>query len=313
MLRTHTIAFFVLTASFQVLSQTPPPPQTARQAVIEMFMGKSPDAFEKHLPEAARHALIHKSDSEQTSLIRRLSSISRELGAHGQRTETFDSGPVLLSMENPSEREKIQIMVERDDLMGEVDEIEISLQDYKDGELTPLPVTPRVIFTMKQEKDIWRLNDATLAVHAPLGDPEYLKVLTKLQNDQYEMMARMRISSVGMMEKEYAKRHPELGYSCKLADLSANERQGDDQAETPVPFNPEAAKEVSDGFRLTISGCAGAPVLKFKVTVVPEESDSGMKAFCADESDTVRFASDGTAASCLSSGELLKSEEGFVR
>src|SRR5258708_4322202 len=33
----------------------PPPPQSARQALIEMFVGKGPDDFVKHLPEDARH------------------------------------------------------------------------------------------------------------------------------------------------------------------------------------------------------------------------------------------------------------------
>jgi hypothetical protein len=313
MFRTYVMALFVVTTSFLAAAQTQPPPQTARQALIEMFTGKSPDAFEKHLPEAARHALIHKSDSEQTSLVRQFAGFSRELGARGQQVQTFDSGSVLLSVEDPKDQEKIQIIVERDDLMGEVDEIEISLQDYKNGELKPLPILPRLIFAMKQEKDIWRLNEATLAVHAPLGDPEYLKTLTRMQNDQYESLARMRVSSAGIVEKEYARQHPERGYSCNISELFGKTSTGVDGALPSGPFNTGSIKEISNGFHLTVRGCTSTPALKFQVSAVPEDPDSGMKAFCADESGTVRFANDGTAATCFSSGEALKNGPGLVR
>jgi len=36
-----------------------PPPQTARQALIEMFLSKNPENFARHLPDAARQSLIH--------------------------------------------------------------------------------------------------------------------------------------------------------------------------------------------------------------------------------------------------------------
>lgn len=35
-------------------AQVQAPPQTARQALIEMLLAQSPGAFEKHLPEPAR-------------------------------------------------------------------------------------------------------------------------------------------------------------------------------------------------------------------------------------------------------------------
>ena len=101
MLRTHLATLLVVTASALVAAQTQPLPQTARQALLEMFTSTSSNAFERHLPEAARHALIHNSDSEQTSMMRQFSSIARELGAHGQHVQTFDSGQLLLSVEDP--------------------------------------------------------------------------------------------------------------------------------------------------------------------------------------------------------------------
>src|SRR5579864_6127853 len=76
----------------------PPPPQSARQALIEMLFAKGPDDFVKHLPEDARRTLIRKGESPETSVALRISTIGREL-SNGQHVETFDSGPTLITTE----------------------------------------------------------------------------------------------------------------------------------------------------------------------------------------------------------------------
>src|ERR1700674_218489 len=173
--------FFVLLAAFaaiipshaQTPAQPPAPPQTARQALIEMFMGKSPDAFVKHLPSVATHALMRKGENPETSVVQKISMIGRQFAAQGH-VETFDEGPTLLVSEQEEGKQKVktEVMIERDNLMGENDEIEVSIHVYRDGEPEFLPVVPRLIFTMTQEKEIWRLTEATLAAHVPLTDPE---------------------------------------------------------------------------------------------------------------------------------------------
>ena len=47
------IAFLAVSVVASAQTQPTPPPQTARQAVLEMLLGKSPNAFQKHLPENA--------------------------------------------------------------------------------------------------------------------------------------------------------------------------------------------------------------------------------------------------------------------
>src|ERR1039457_2715898 len=71
------LAAFTTSLSLQAQLQTPP--QTARQALIEMFMGKGPDAFAKHLPESARRALIRKGETPETSMVQRISMIGRQM------------------------------------------------------------------------------------------------------------------------------------------------------------------------------------------------------------------------------------------
>jgi hypothetical protein len=128
MRRTCFVLFIVL-ASFHLFAQgPPPPPQTARQALLEMFLGKSPGAFEKHLPEAAHRALIRKGDTITSSLMFRFATIGQELSSGGSKLETFDTGPTLAVNQDSNSHRKIEILVERDDLQGEDDVIELSFR-----------------------------------------------------------------------------------------------------------------------------------------------------------------------------------------
>ena len=65
------------------------------------------------------------------------------------------------------------------------------------------------------------------------------------------------------------------------------------------------AGDESAGYHFSLSGCEGNPASKFQVTAEPIESDAGMKAFCADESGTVRFDPKGKGNTCLSRGQVL--------
>jgi len=154
------ILFATLTANVAAQSQAPPqkqtpPPQTARQALIEMFMGKGPDSFVKHLPKVASQALIRKGENPETSMVQKISMIGYQIAAQGH-VETFDEGPMLLVSEQEEGKEKVktEVTVERDNLMGESDEIEVSIHMYRDGQPEFLPVVPRLIFSMTQENEV---------------------------------------------------------------------------------------------------------------------------------------------------------------
>src|SRR5581483_7214418 len=119
----------VSTISFaQSAAQPPAPPQTARQALLEMFTGAKENSFEKHLPEAAVHTLIRKGSNRQTSWVGQLSMFARMAQTPGSHLETFDVGSLLLSFEQNSGREKLELMVEHDDLQGDEDQIELSVR-----------------------------------------------------------------------------------------------------------------------------------------------------------------------------------------
>lgn len=277
-----------------------PPPQTARQALIEMFLSKNPDDFARHLPDNARQALIHKGETEETSFALKIASVGRGMVEQGEHIETFDIGPNILISEQP-DHERFEVGVERDSLMGEQDEIEVSIHSYKNGEEEFIPVVPRLIFTLKLEKEIWRLTEVTVEAHVPLTDPEYLKGARKEQNEANQDAALARVNAMAELQKGYAAQHPDVGYSCAFHALTSQNQQTN-PTEDGAAAGPQNTEE-SNTYRFTLTGCGGTPSTKYRFTAVPTDSEAEMKTFCADESGKVKFITSGKPSSCFSAGQ----------
>ncbi len=306
LLQTCLVWIFTITFGIELVAQTasptPPqtPPQSARQALIEMFLGKGANDFVKHLPDEARRTLIRKDETERTSVVLRISTIGRQLAAESAgHLETFDEGPTLLVTEPTPGHEKIEAIVEHDSLLGEEDEIELSFHYYKDGQLQSLPVVPRLTFTLKQEKEVWRLTEVTAAAHIPLTDPDYLKELRREQNEANEGAAQNRVNNIAQAETNYATQHPDIGYTCTMANLFPQQQNADGGVS---PFAEDAGAE-SNGYRFAVTGCVGTPSSKFRVSAVPTDADAGQKTFCSDPSGTLKFATDGKSSTCFSEGQ----------
>ena len=307
------LAAFAGSMAVQAQSSPPSPPQTppqsARQALIEMFMGKGENDFTKHLPDDARRTLIRKGESPETNTILRISTIGHQLAAQGNHVETFDTGSTLLASEQNDHRDKIEVNVERDSLIGEDDEIELSVQYYKDGQLQSLPVVPRLIFTFRQEKEIWRLTEVTAAAHVPLTDSDYLKGLRKQQDESNEAQAKFRLTLIAGAETGYIARHPDQGYTCSMPTLFTH-----DQSATPgedsVPFDPGQSSSDWNGYSFALTDCEGNPPTKFRITAVPTDSDAGLKTFCNDQSGTMKFVVSEKTSTCFSRGKPVTSDGG---
>jgi hypothetical protein len=300
--------FAAMVSSISLCAQpaTPLPPQSARQALLEMLFGKGENDFQKHLPEDARQVLIRKGETPETSTILRVSTISRQMVAQGEKVETFETGPIFLSaVMTPHER--VECNVERDSLMGEADEIELSVHYYKDEQLQALPVVPDLTFTLKQEKEIWRLTEITAAAHIPLTDPDYLKGLRKQQDEETESQVRNRILIIAGAESGYVSKHPDLGYSCSLSTLFARDPNANP---AEFIFDPGQGNEEYYGYRVTLSSCEGNPPSKYRITAVPADADAGLKTFCTDESGSVKFVAGGKTSSCFSRGKPIGENSG---
>jgi hypothetical protein len=291
-------------AASQMQVQTPTkPPQTARQALLEMFLGKTPGAFAKHLPKVTIQALTSKNEAMETSIVQHLSTIGPGMAA-SNHVETFDEGPTLLTAEEHEGKikTKIEVSVEYDSFSGDSDDIKVSIHSYRDGEPQFIGVIPFLTFSMKQESDVWKLVEVTAEIHAPLTDPEYLKGVRKKMNETNETMASMRVGMISGAESQYAAKHLDRGYTCTLTDLFPKQRgfgiEGQPATGGPSPDESQQAA----GYNLELSGCEGSPATKFQITATPADSEAGMKAFCSDQSGVVRAVANGNGSDCLSQG-----------
>lgn len=278
-------------------AQTQQAPQTARQALIEMFFGTAPNHLEKHLADSTRNTFKRMSGAGGMSMLDEFSMFANMAKAGGVKFETFDTGPTLLQAEEVQQGEKTEITVESDNLSGDEDEIEITLHLTKEGNEQPLPFIPHFTFIMKTEADIWRLNEIRAEVRVPLADPDFLKNIERQNGKQNEQGAEIAMRVIVAQEAEYHSAHGT--YACSLAGLAAKGQKGLNGAFSDLATGKHG------GYVYVISGCDSN---QYKIVAEPEANDSGQRAFCADESGAVRASSDGKASTCLSSGEPVTAE-----
>lgn len=296
MARLSLIALICLIANIAT-SQTPPSPQTARQALIEMFFGTGPNHLEKHLPDVTRNTLKKMPSANGMNSLDEFSMFASQLKAGGGKFETFETGPTLLSTENPNDG-KLELTVERDDLTGDEDQIELALHVTKNFKEQSLPFIPRFTFLMAQQADIWRLNEIDITVKVPLSDPTFLKSIEDHQRSQSEMMTIYAMQSIVSAEKGYS--GAQGGYACSLSALGSG---GTATNHGTYLFDRQLVSGKKNGYIFVISNC---DAMHYKVVAEPEIPNSGQRAFCSDEGGTVRASADGKATTCLSSGETVR-------
>jgi len=221
---------FLLTSLLSAQSPSalnPLSPQTARQALIEMFFGTAANHLEKHLPDVTRKTFKRMDSGNGQSFLGDLSSLASQAKAGGAKFETFDVGPTLLSLDEQFVGigdgagvggQKVEITVERDDLTGDEDQIELALHMTRNGkEDTTLPFIPRFTFAMKMESDVWRLNEISVTARLPITDPDFLKNIEDRQRTQNEQTTVWAAREVTTAEKSYQSTHG--GFACTLSAL----------------------------------------------------------------------------------------------
>lgn len=315
-------AIWSVAASAQEASTT----QTARQALLEMFFSKTSGTFVKHLPSVTRAAL---EKSGALANLQQYSLLASQLQTQGTNLQTFDTGSVLLSGEDPKTGQKVEVTVENDALRGERDDIELSFQTYKNGEAQRTPFMPRMTFTMKQEARIWKLNEISVTIRLPLADPDLLKAMT--ENMKAREAANVSVTPVSVTprtqtatssagsdaqvlaamrtiltaEMTYATSYPRVGFTCTISDLDGF-GGGEPNEHQAMLINSGLASGKKYGFVFTLSSCGGTPATSFHLSAAPNANTVGRKAFCADQSGTIRSSDDGNAAACLASGTLVQ-------
>jgi hypothetical protein len=313
MRRIAVIAALILSTAVLSYAGQQPAPQTARQALLEMFFGK-PGMFEKHLPEATRAAMRQADPGSSAGALQQFSLLGSQLTARGQQLQTFEAGPTLLVAEDPQNHSKLEITVERDDLRAEEDEIELSFRAYKDGETQTMGLLPRFSFTMKQEAGTWRLNEITLAIRVPLADPEFLKAMTTrpktapaatlaTQANEGSIVNAMR--AIITAEATYASTYRQHGYACYLSDLDGFGGGGPNEHQAML-LESGLASGRKYRYSFILTNCSGLPASTFRLTAVPTQAGTGLRAYCSDQAGGIRYADDGIPASCWTAGKPLQ-------
>ena len=309
-------------------------PQNARQALLDMFFGK-PGSMERHLPEATKAALREASGGGP-SLLQQLSMVSGQLNTPQTRIQKFETGSTLLVVEDSRTNGRFEAIVEKDDLRGDEDEIGVSFRMYKNGQPENSPILPLLTFLMKQERNIWRLNEISVTVRVPLADPELLKTLVagakarqalagppvsmtpsssasnpwnasgeaSVPNPANETSALGSARTIITAEAMYASTYRNVGYTCSLSDLDGF-GQGTPNEHQAMLVESRLASGKKHGYVFSISGCGSSPNSHYQLTAVPFSGMVG-RAFCSDESGVVRASADGQAASCLARGTPAK-------
>ena len=298
-------------------AQTSSAPQTARQALIEMFLGKAPGTFVKHLPMATRTAL---EKSGALASLQQYSMMASRMQTQGQDLKTFETGSVLLVGVNPKTDQKIEITIENDALRGDQDEIELSFKVYKNGQAQRTPFMPQMTFSMKQEAQVWTLNEITVILNVPLADPDFLEAITEkmmppatagaVPPAHHEIMGQAAGSDAKVIaamrtivtaEITYASTYPTVGFTCSLSSLDGF-GGGESNEHQAMLISSGLASGKRFGFVFSLSGCGSAPASSFQLTAAPNGNLYGRKAFCADQSAVIRSSNDGNAATCRTGG-----------
>ncbi len=312
--------------SAPVAAQEASTPQTPRQALLEMFFSKTSGTFAKHLPAVTLAAL---EKSRALANLQQYSLLAGQLQTQGTNFQTFETGSVLLSGEDPKTGQKVEVTVENDALRGERDDIELSFQTYKNGQAQRTPFMPRMTFTMKQEARVWKLNEISVTVRLPLADPDLLKAMTEgmkarenasvsvtpvsvtpqtqtsmsSAGNDAQVLAAMR--TILTAEITYATSYPRVGFSCTLSDLDGF-GGGEPNEHQAMLINSGLASGKKYGFVFTLSSCGGAPATSFHLSAAPNANTFGRKAFCADQSGIIRSSDDGNMAHCFASGTVVQ-------
>ena len=331
MRRVRLAVSLALLCAVNTWAQQTAAPQTARQALLEMFFSKTPGTFEKHLPQATRVAMRKAGTTSRASLLSGLSAMTSQITARGQQLQTFDAGPTLVMIEDAQTHSKFEITVERDDLRSDEDEIELSFHGTKDGETQTAGAKFRLAFTMKQEAGNWRLNEVSATVGVSLTDPEFLKALTtktgpattstgisevpvgstiligpNAMTSANESTAVAAIRTLNTAEVTYAASFPGHGFTCTLSDLGGMGSGSGPTEHQAMLIDPRLSSGKKSGYLFVLSGCDGSPASRYSITAVPADPTSGTRSFCSDESAVIRFSLDVRANSCLSMGKPLQ-------
>lgn len=288
--------------------------QSPRQAIVEMFSGGETQ-FKQHLTLAMQARL--KEMTKSSSAVPLLANPGVSDPDHFQ---AFDLGPILFSFNSPEQHERYEVQIESEEARGDEDIMGLSLHLIRNGMEQEIPMAVRFVLNMKLQEGTWRLDAITLSATLPLGDPRILDrslwgpllfaagggkpdAAPAVSDDRPKLSALRAVRMIGMAENIYAQNHPGLGYTCRMADL-VNIGKGLDEDGVYHFMDAEFAGGIYNGYRFTLTGCDRKPARSFRVVAEPVAGKG--RAYCSDNTSTLRASEDGRGVTCLISGKIAR-------
>ena len=169
------------------------------------------------------------------------------------------------------------------------------------------------------------MNAVTMSTTLPVGDPRFLQnswwnpvwlaatvealLMQQRQRHRKSRMSVLKMTPlrsvrmIGMAENIYAQQHPGIGFTCRLADL-VDVGKGMDEEGMYKFIDPDFADGLYNGYRFTLSGCEHKPARMFRVTAEPLAGRG--KAYCSDNTSSLRASDDGRGTTCLTAGKIAR-------
>jgi type IV pilus assembly protein PilA len=115
-----------------------------------------------------------------------------------------------------------------------------------------------------------------------------------------ESSAVATVRTLNVAEVSYSVAHPNAGYTCALSDLAGDKL-----------IDGALASGQKNGYAFELTDCAvgaeGTANVKFRVIAHPVVvNQTGMRAFCSDESSAIRVDAGGSGPGCAENGSPLQ-------
>ena len=310
----HRYWLFLLLSSF-VVAQAP---QTPRQALLELLKATSAEQIDRHTPDVLLAELANLPPEMRQKQHQSMMMLGMFMSMSPNTVQTFESGSVFAVIQDPKDKSKVDITVEHDDLRGDTDAMELGIQYTKDGQRQELPFNPRVLITMHLEHNVWKLASIGGSASIALDDPKVAAQLVKTIQEQAAKVAaatpnaqitvngdagaanvQRSLRTLNTAEKTYLASYPRAGYACKLSDLggSMSGRSPDEHGAQLI--NPALEGGTRFGYKIEIEQCDAR---SYRILARPVDKTTNRRAYCTDESGTVKSIEDAQSADCFTQG-----------
>jgi type IV pilus assembly protein PilA len=122
-----------------------------------------------------------------------------------------------------------------------------------------------------------------------------------------EASAISTVRTIDVAEITYASTYGDIGYTCDLASLGGTADQGPPAPEHAGLIDDSIASGSKNGYKFEVKNCTAGSSGSFHVVAYPMNyNQSGVRAFCSDESGVIKYDPKGSAENCLANGIVLK-------